>query len=55
MLIWGFLEKEPPGDPEMRAETLVGVGGRHPVLGARELSGSEEEMEPRVWGLAHVT
>lgn len=34
----------------MKAETLVGVGGRHPVLGARELSGSEEEMEPESMG-----
>lgn len=50
MLIWDFLEKKPPGDPEMKAETLVGVGGRHPVLGARELSGSEEEMEPESMG-----
>ena len=46
MLIWDFLEKESPGGPGMRAERLVRAGGRRPVLGIRELSGSEEEKEP---------
>ena len=50
MLIWDFLEKESPGGPGMRAERLVRAAGRRPVLGIRELSGSEEEKEPESVG-----
>ena len=34
----------------MRAERLVRAAGRRPVLGIRELSGSEEEKEPESVG-----